>query len=123
MKKILLLMFFLACFSGLQAQQALTAQFPLAVIAGKSSGEISIAEIKAATELTTTHSQLRVIGFAVRVGATKIYSATGSPVFTDAQLKLIAASSKGSTLFIEDIETLNPQDKQIRLQDLAFILK
>jgi hypothetical protein len=125
MKKIIFILSLLALSLGAFAQVAITAEYPKAAISGKSSGDLSVAEIQAAGELTTTLTQLRITHFALTMksGADLVTTTSNSARFTEAMMGYLKSLPKGEKIYVEDIETLNLEGRIVKLQPLTFTVR
>ena len=119
MKKLFLISMMLIFTLGAYAQNA-----PIALLAGKSEGKISVDEIIQAGKLMVSDTSCVIIKFALMMngGGDLVSITSNSDVITESMIKLLQQAKEGQKIYFEDIQIKKPDGSIAALASLIFAI-
>jgi hypothetical protein len=125
MKKLILFAVGIFLLTAAFAQQKIAVQFPKVTLAGKSSGEISIAEIVQAGELFATNTGLKVVYFAITLnpGGAVVKENKSNNKLTAEMITYLKSLVPGSVFYLDRVEVANNTGASIKLEPQKFTIK
>jgi hypothetical protein len=120
MKKLFLISIMLIYTLGAYAQNA-----PIASLAGKSEGKISVDEIIQAAKITVSDTSCVIAKYilTMHAGGDLVSMTSDSDLITEIMIKQLKQAKEGQKIYFEDIQIKKPDGSIAKLSPLIFVIK